>query len=540
MRTALLLSDEKPCSTMTVTFVTAFLDLHETRAKDKTNEARINYFNQLVATGIRLHVFVSPEHRDKISITNGVIETISLEELDFYAISPQGLPDTRSDEHDTRNFLILMNAKIEFMKRAIQAGDSTHYAWADFNLYHVLKDPQSASDLRAIASGYLPSTCMFFPGCWPKGVLWDAVNWRFCGGFFLGDRESLLKFYDLYVTEYPRLPKLTWEVNTWAYLETLGFPINWYSADHRPSILHIPRNVVVVPPDIPYTWASPDCGLYIGGPLYRFVLDCIRSYAFTAIFPKSDGVIGDEEYDRMIASLGREDGVTTSGREYARIAQLAHPGTRPIVCMHSSRSFKSKSLLLMPWSDTVFENGLNLPQLPWAEKRPSVVWRGGSSGFYRPSIRMQVVERLYGVPHTDVRFTRGGWPINDNIIPDHHFGERMTTAEQIQFKYILVIDGNTPASNGQWAFATGSVPIIVTHPGNRWWADSELCPMVNYVPVHYDLSDLLEKIQWLVEHDDQAHMIALNALALSKRVFSPDFQMGYISNRVRQIVQQDH
>ena len=132
---------------------------------------------------------------------------------------------------------------------------------------------------------------------------------------------------------------------------------------------------------------------------------------------------------------------------------------------------------------------------------------------------------------------RGGWPINDDVIPDYHFGRRMSVEEQLTYKYHLVIDGNTPASNGQWVFATGSVPIIITHPGNRWWADTELRPMDNYVPVNYDLSDLVEKIEWLVGHDTEAQRIAQNALALSQRVFSPAFQRGYIRTRVQQIAQ---
>jgi hypothetical protein len=525
---------------MTVTFVTAFLDLREVRSKDKTKEDRIRYFRQLNATGVRLHVFVSPEFRDDLpEVVNGVVETISLEDLAFFPISPQGLPETRSDVHDTRNFLILMNAKIEFVKRAIESGKhtSTHYAWADFNLYHVLRDPESADELRAIYYSHLPQTCLFFPGCWSARVSWDTVNWRFCGGFFLGDSESLLRLYDTYLREYPVLPKLTWEVNVWAHLESLGVPFDWYPADHRPSILHIPRNTVCVPTGLDFAWASPDCGFYVNGSMHRYVLECIRSRPLTVILPKSDGVIGDEEYDRMMMSLGRVETVVTPARTYAQLEELAYPGTLPIVCMHSSRDFRSKNLLLMPWSDHVFDHGLTLPQIPWSDKKASVVWRGGSSGFYRPSIRMQVVEKLFGVPNTDVRFTRGGWPINDSVIPDAHFGERMSVEEQIKYKFLLIVDGNTPASNGQWAFATGSVPIMITHPGNHWWADSELQPMVNYVPVHYDLSDLLEKIEWLLSHDAEAKTIAENALNMSRRVFSPWFQRGYINNRVRQIDQ---
>jgi hypothetical protein len=529
---------------MTVTFVTAFLDLQEDRPKDRPTDVRFELFKQLNATGIRLHVFISPGFRDRLpSIRNGVVETISLEELDIYPISPQGIPDSRSDVHDTRNFLILMNAKIEFVKRAIRSGhhSSTHYAWADFNLYHVLQDPASADELRALSMAYLPPTCMFFPGCWKKGVLWDSVNWRFCGGFFLGDVTSLNGLYDFYLNEYPRLPKLTWEVNVWAYFESLGFHFDWYPADHTPSILHIPRNVVCDPPGIPHAWASYDQRLIIGGSIYRYVLECIRPHALTAIFPQTDGFIGDEEYHRMMTCLGRVETVVRPAREYARLEALAHPTTRPLVCLYATHGFTSKSMILLPWDDTAFTNGLSFPQRPWSEKIQTVMWRGGSSGFHRPSVRMRVVEKLFDVPNTDVRFVPGGWPVNDDVIPPEHFADKLLLGPDAhsRYKYVLIIDGNTQASNGHWGFALGSVPILITHPESRWWFKTELIPMVNYVPVNYHLSDLVEKIEWLVNHDDEARVIAENALKMSQRVFSPMFQRGYINNRIQQILQQD-
>jgi len=530
---------------MTVTFVTAFLDLREVRSKDKTKEDRIRYFRKLNATGVRLHVFVSPEFRNDLpEVLNGVVETISLEELTFFPISPQGLPETRSDVHDTRNFLILMNAKIEFMKRAIESGKhtSTHYAWADFNLYHVLWDPESGDELRAIHYSHLPPTCLFFPGCWPKSVRWDAVNWRFCGGFFLGDRQSLLRLYETYLREYPTLPKLTWEVNVWAYLESLGVPFDWYAADHAPSIVKIPRNVVLSPPGIAHTWASYDQRLLIRGPIYQYVLDCIRSADLTAVFPMTDGVLQDEEYDRTMTELGRVETVITPARRYREFEAQALPGTRPLVGIYAVRNFNPRSMCLLPWDDDTFMNGLRFPQIEWTEKQPVVMWRGGSSGFDRPSTRMRVVTRLFGVPNTDVRFVPGGWPVNDEIIPPEHFADKSLLGPHAhsRYKYVLIIDGNTQASNGQWGFAIGSVPILITHPDNRWWFHSELRPMVNYVPVQYDLSDLVDKIQWLVEHDEEAKRIARNALHLSERIFSPSFQRGYINNRVQQIVQLNH
>ena len=233
---------------MTVTFVTAFLDLHEHRPTDRTAERRMEFFRILNATGVRIHLFVSPEYADKVEVTHGVKEVVQLEELDTYRLAPSGgLPETRNETHDTRNFLILMNAKIELVARAMYSGHHSgkHYAWIDFNIFHVLNEERGIEQLRGLSTRVYPDTCLYVPGCWGKGVIWSSVNWRFCGGFFLGDVVSLNEFYFAHRTEFPMCPHLSWEVNVWAHLEQLGWAPTWYPADHNNRILDIPLFSVV-------------------------------------------------------------------------------------------------------------------------------------------------------------------------------------------------------------------------------------------------------------------------------------------------------
>lgn len=87
-----------------------------------------------------------------------------------------------------------------------------------------------------------------FPGCWGKITpnyyltIKDNISWRFCGTFFLGDKESILEMYQFYIEHYPRFiketNKLTWEINIWAWLEanTLWAP-QWYSSDHNDRLI---------------------------------------------------------------------------------------------------------------------------------------------------------------------------------------------------------------------------------------------------------------------------------------------------------------
>jgi hypothetical protein len=80
------------------------------------------------------------------------------------------------------------------------------------------------------------------PGCWNKitgtEAITDQINWRFCGGFFMGDRASLETFSTL-VWEQISVLSPTWEVNVWAWVEhqSKWKDIHWYSADHNDSMI---------------------------------------------------------------------------------------------------------------------------------------------------------------------------------------------------------------------------------------------------------------------------------------------------------------
>ena len=523
---------------MSLTFVTAFLDLHEDRPIDKSDAKRIEFFKQIEATGIRLHVFASPEHIDKISVRNGVVEPFTLEETLAYSTAPNGLPEVRNVPHDTRNFLIMINAKTEFVKKAMLSGlhSSTHYAWIDFSIAHVFRNPETPLALPLLASRQFPDRCMYVPGCTGKATFLSNVNWRFCGGFFLGDKQSLLEFHDIHCKIFPTLPILSWEVNVWACLEAYGWSPTWLPADHDDSIIRIPYpGVTYVPPDAPHAWNGLYSKCIRGGPITKFVDDVARENGVTAIFPMSDGIMGDDEYDRMIRSLGREDSGNAPSRRWAEFESAAAPGTRPIICTLCTRQLNKSNVLLLPLDDDTFENGLPSFGAPvWENRIPKIVWRGGSSGFDRPSIRAQTVDRLFDHSSADIRFTFGGWVHNDVVLPSHHFGETMNAEQQCSFKYILIVDGACIASNHQWVFGSGSVPVMVTHPDNEYWFREYLVPMVNYVPIKYDLSNLIEQLEWLVSHDDEARSIAVAAKELSIRIFAPAFQREYIKTKLAQ------
>ena len=218
-----------------------------------------------------------------------------------------------------------------------------------------------------------------------------------------------------------------------------------------------------------------------------------------------------------------------------------------IVGILCTRDFEDPRAFLMPLDDETFESGaivtvLKRASLPaWEDRKPIAYWRGCLSGGYAPTRRTQTIWELYDFPHADVKLTRVHRPLANPLHQGRLIFEEDTRfyddtrdiAEHVKHKYILIIDGNCIASAHQWVFASGSVPIMITHPGNDWWFRKYLKPMVHYVPINYDLSDLKEKIEWLVLNDDKAKEIADNAMEFARTVLSSEFQHGYLLKNIR-------
>lgn len=302
---------------MPTTFVTAFLDLAEDRSKDKSVEKCFGLFGQLAATGIRIHLFLSRCYEGLVTAPNVSIEYIELEQLStFKDISglDYAMPSNRTPHHDTKNFMILMNSKIEFIHRAMQKVESSHYAWIDFSIFHVLKDARSVAYLQMLGASTLRPG-LYMPGCWGAAdPSFSAVCWRFCGGFFIGDAKSMAGFYTAHRLRFKDLVAqkgLAWEVNVWAWLENAGhLRCNWFRADHNDSIIRVPPTafrVVASLTTIPPRAAS--CRLALDsllGQVDQIYLSASRTYRRFGPWTPWD-FLSEEPYASKVTVVYAED-----------------------------------------------------------------------------------------------------------------------------------------------------------------------------------------------------------------------------------------
>jgi hypothetical protein len=173
------------------------------------------------------------------------------------------LPHIRNVEKDIEEYMMLMHAKLEFLQDAMERNiwNSTHFAWIDFNISHIFKynKENTLKFLTFLSIQKLSPSFLVIPGCTQKydisdtWGIYNTVQWRFCGGFLIGDKNSIMDFCVKYREHLPEFikenRKIVWEVNIWSWLESIKcvFQPQWYLADHNDSIIYIPTDLYATP-----------------------------------------------------------------------------------------------------------------------------------------------------------------------------------------------------------------------------------------------------------------------------------------------------
>jgi len=87
------------------------------------------------------------------------------------------------------------------------------------------------------------------------------------------------------------------------------------------------------------------------------------------------------------------------------------------------------------------------------------------------------------------------------------------------YKYLLILlgqDGNASADRLAYILAhSGAVPFLQVNEFEYHFSN-RLKPWVHYVPISYNIADVVDKIMWLRNHEHAAYRIALNAKAFGE------------------------
>lgn len=348
-------------SKRTLTYVSSFANI-DCKDPIKTLDWRLDNFEHMAKTGVPIVLYVDQDIQEVYGEKLKTFPNVVLKDVDYSKsfiykvceIYKNNLPPVRNMVKDSFMFLALIHMKPEFIANAVKENpfDTTHFAWIDFNLPHVFKE-------KAATTAYMHylTTCkwnarfMANPGCWEKGRgnenFTDYINWRFCGGFLIGDAQSFLDLLELYLEYFPIFMHTygvnTWEVNFWAWLEiNTNWEVTWYKADHNDSIVRVPSHLFSTPiaqttfryilPEEPGFYPSSSSYIHVEGKHVlnvRYVnytlldygryrinhpqnflesknLRCYLSDDFKAVLGSDfvwEGMMGLKEYDKSISGL---------------------------------------------------------------------------------------------------------------------------------------------------------------------------------------------------------------------------------------------
>lgn len=162
-------------------------------------------------------------------------------------------------------------------------------------------------------------------------------------------------------------------------------------------------------------------------------------------------------------------------------------------------------------------------KIPWSKKIGRAVWRGARSGHINDLA-------IYGwankkeTPRQFVVNRLGKKKANKGVL-DAKFG-RMPWNQLMKHKYVVAVAGNTYSSLFKHAMRSGGC-VLRQEERIYEWFEPFLTPWVHYVPVRWDLSDLLARIRWAQTHDADAERIAANAAKAGDALFSPHSMACY-------------
>jgi hypothetical protein len=87
-------------------------------------------------------------------------------------------------------------------------------------------------------------------------------------------------------------------------------------------------------------------------------------------------------------------------------------------------------------------------------------------------------------------------------------GNGMSRQELLHHKVLIVLAGNELASGLAWSLLSKSVVFMQTPQYTSWLMEEFLDPWVHYIPINHELTDVEEKMKWVMEHDTEARHIA--------------------------------
>jgi hypothetical protein len=192
--------------------------------------------------------------------------------------------------------------------------------------------------------------------------------------------------------------------------------------------------------------------------------------------------------------------------------------------------------------------------IKWDDKKPTAVWRGASTGCgvtidTNARLKLAYLSKITP-PDKDGPILDAGiskWQLRPRKLKNEKYlqtiditemnklgifhGNFLTPLQQSAYKYIVHVDGHVSAFRLSLELGMGCCILLADSRYRLWYRDM-LEPMVHYVPVNADLSNLIEQIQWCRVNDKKCKKIAKNARKFYVQYLQKDGVLDYLQKLI--------
>ena len=93
-------------------------------------------------------------------------------------------------------------------------------------------------------------------------------------------------------------------------------------------------------------------------------------------------------------------------------------------------------------------------------------------------------------------------------LPNYMMKDTIEYTKQLEYTVIIMLEGNDVSSGLKWALLSRSVVIMQTPTKTSYAMEELLQPLTHYIPIDDRLSDMEDKMKWVIDHDEEARKIA--------------------------------
>lgn len=175
------------------------------------------------------------------------------------------------------------------------------------------------------------------------------------------------------------------------------------------------------------------------------------------------------------------------------------PGTPSIIKSRPVRTPNENSVVMK--LDRTRHYRFVKDDIPFENKKNILIGRGAVEQPHRAAF----YEMYFGHPLCDLGHvcSRGG---HETWAKPH-----MSIAEQLQYKFVLSLEGFDVATNLKWIMSSSSIAVMPKAKYETWFMEGRLIPDQHYICIKDDYSDLEEKLNHYIQRPQEALEIVKNA-----------------------------